>query len=295
MSRVRTHYENLKVSRDAPIEIIHAAFKTLAAKYGPGLNAGDAEATRIAMIVSRSYAVLCDPAQRAEHDKWIATAESAATEFTNSQRRSTPHYFRTKNYPRPLMQRQGFQVALGVGILCFVIGLLVVLSNHEPPVSSRGQTPVAAVPAQAQDVPEVAATTAVSRAPPLLIAKPRLRPALAPKTGPVRSEIDEVIQSHNYTQLPPAELISQSDGSGPSHLSISNDTGYALTITFYSSTERSVQINAGQSEELDITPGKYRVLCRANVPTVLPFVGNDNYSAGAGYRWTLYIKHQIVP
>jgi hypothetical protein len=29
---VRTHYDNLKVSRDAPIEVIHAAFRTLAAE-----------------------------------------------------------------------------------------------------------------------------------------------------------------------------------------------------------------------------------------------------------------------
>ena len=39
MSKFRTHYDNLKVSRDAPIEVIQAAYRSLARKYHPDRNA----------------------------------------------------------------------------------------------------------------------------------------------------------------------------------------------------------------------------------------------------------------
>jgi len=112
---------------------------------------------------------------------------------------------------------------------------------------------------------------------------------------PPRSEIDDVIQSGKYSQMPRAEVVSPSTGSGPSHLSVVNQTVYTLTVTFYGSTERSVKITAGQSLELDLAPGTYRVLGRTDIPTVLPFVGNDNYAAGAKYESTFYVGSKLVP
>ena len=38
MAKIRTHYDNLKVARDAPIEVIRAAYKSLCMKYHPDLN-----------------------------------------------------------------------------------------------------------------------------------------------------------------------------------------------------------------------------------------------------------------
>ncbi|QYD24734.1 J domain-containing protein (plasmid) [Klebsiella quasipneumoniae] len=35
---MRTHYDNLKVSQDAPVEVIQAAYRTLAKKYHPDLG-----------------------------------------------------------------------------------------------------------------------------------------------------------------------------------------------------------------------------------------------------------------
>lgn len=110
-----------------------------------------------------------------------------------------------------------------------------------------------------------------------------------------RREIDDVIQSGKYSQMPSARVISPSTGSGPSHLSVVNQTAYALTVTFYGPTERPVKISAGQSLKLDLAPGAYRVLGRTDIPTVLPFVGNDDYSARAGYEMTFYVKSQVAP
>ncbi len=80
MPRVHTHYDNLKVSRDAPSEVIRAAYKSLAAKYHPDLHPDSEKAARIMRIINTSYEVLSDPAKRAQHDRWIANSELSAPE-----------------------------------------------------------------------------------------------------------------------------------------------------------------------------------------------------------------------
>lgn len=72
MAKFRTHYDNLKVSRDAPIEVIQAAYRSLARKYHPDRNTGTAEGEAIMKVINASYEVLSDPAKRAKHDEWIA-------------------------------------------------------------------------------------------------------------------------------------------------------------------------------------------------------------------------------
>ena len=65
---MRTHYDNLKVSKDAPVEVIQAAYRTLAKKYHPDINKNNPEAARIMQIINASYEVLIDPLKRKEHD-----------------------------------------------------------------------------------------------------------------------------------------------------------------------------------------------------------------------------------
>lgn len=76
MAHVHTHYDNLKVARDAPPEVIRAAYKTLCQKYHPDRNKDSAEAIRVIQIINTAYAVLSDPVKRREHDEWIARAEA---------------------------------------------------------------------------------------------------------------------------------------------------------------------------------------------------------------------------
>ncbi len=75
MTRIHTHYDNLKVARDAPIEVISAAYRTLSKKYHPDNNPGNADAARIMTIINAAYEVLSDPDKRKEHDQWIAERE----------------------------------------------------------------------------------------------------------------------------------------------------------------------------------------------------------------------------
>ena len=75
MTKLRTHYDNLKVARDAPDAVIRAAYKVLAQKYHPDKNPGDERAARVMQIINQSYGVLSDPEQRKEHDEWIRAQE----------------------------------------------------------------------------------------------------------------------------------------------------------------------------------------------------------------------------
>ncbi|SNS33340.1 DnaJ domain-containing protein [Noviherbaspirillum humi] len=91
MAQVHTHYDNLKVARDAPPEVIRAAYKTLSQKYHPDRNPGNAEAIRIIQIINSAYEVLSDPVKRQEHDAWIARTEAGTGAF--SQRGSGKPFF----------------------------------------------------------------------------------------------------------------------------------------------------------------------------------------------------------
>ncbi|MEJ7806529.1 MAG: J domain-containing protein, partial [Telluria sp.] len=75
MARIHTHYDNLKVSRKAPQEVIRAAYKALSQKYHPDKNPGDVKAARIMAILNSAYGTLADPVRRHEHDEWIAAEE----------------------------------------------------------------------------------------------------------------------------------------------------------------------------------------------------------------------------
>lgn len=80
MKKVHTHYDNLKVARNAPQEVIRAAYKTLSQKYHPDRNQNSQESHRVMKIINESYGVLSDPQKRALHDQWIAEQEGASNE-----------------------------------------------------------------------------------------------------------------------------------------------------------------------------------------------------------------------
>lgn len=77
MKRVHTHYDNLKVARNAPQEVIRAAYKSLSQKYHPDRNPGNPDASRIMSLINTSYEVLSDPVKRKQHDEWIRQQEGA--------------------------------------------------------------------------------------------------------------------------------------------------------------------------------------------------------------------------
>lgn len=103
MVKIHTHYDNLKVARNAPPEVIRAAYKTLSQKFHPDRNPGNAEAARIMAIINTSYEVLSGPDKRQEHDLWVAQQERASAQTTkpNNQPKQTPRQVPTQPPPLP--------------------------------------------------------------------------------------------------------------------------------------------------------------------------------------------------
>lgn len=85
MSQIHTHYDNLKVARNAPPEIIRAAYKTLSQKFHPDRNPDKPNATRTFQLISLAYEVLSDPVKRQAHDDWIAAEEKKQQSDSASQ------------------------------------------------------------------------------------------------------------------------------------------------------------------------------------------------------------------
>jgi hypothetical protein len=72
---VATHYDNLKVGRDAPVGVIKTAYRKLSQKYHPDRNP-DPAALEIMKMINLAWDVLSDPERRARHDRAIAALEN---------------------------------------------------------------------------------------------------------------------------------------------------------------------------------------------------------------------------
>lgn len=77
MPQVHTHYDNLKVARDAPASVIRAAYRALSQQWHPDKSTSP-NSEQIMVLINRSYAVLSDPDRRRAHDAWILEEEAVA-------------------------------------------------------------------------------------------------------------------------------------------------------------------------------------------------------------------------
>lgn len=68
MTKFPSHYECLNVTRDAPPEVIRAAYRSLSQKHHPDKNVGDAAAVQMMARLNTAYSVLSDLDQRELYD-----------------------------------------------------------------------------------------------------------------------------------------------------------------------------------------------------------------------------------
>jgi TPR repeat protein len=108
MSKLHTHYDNLKVARNAPDAVIRAAYKALMQKYHPDKFEGtEREALRIAKLIKQSFGILIDPIKRAEHDRWIDEKEaetkqaSSKAQFGETADAAEQQFYQRADYPAP--------------------------------------------------------------------------------------------------------------------------------------------------------------------------------------------------
>ena len=83
MSKIYTYYDDLKISRDAPNEVIRAAYKSLSLKYHPD-RYHNSEATEIMATINKAYEVLSDPLKRKQYDEWIEIIEKKSDDSPQS-------------------------------------------------------------------------------------------------------------------------------------------------------------------------------------------------------------------
>jgi len=76
---MHTHYDNLKVARNAPLAVIKAAYRALSQQYHPDKN-NSPDAKRIMQILNDAWAVLGDEEARTKYDRKLAAEEAMATE-----------------------------------------------------------------------------------------------------------------------------------------------------------------------------------------------------------------------
>lgn len=156
--QIHTHYDNLKVARNAPPEVIRAAYKALAQRYHPDLNHAP-DASRVMKILNDSYSVLSDPKSRAEHDRWIAeqldrgaagqyrseterSSDTAPTEEKRSQRTSSSSGAqRSAALARATKVMRYATRAMQVGVAAVPIVLLTALLVDRRQVSEGSSTP----------------------------------------------------------------------------------------------------------------------------------------------------------
>lgn len=112
---MRTHYDNLNVSENAPEEVIRAAYKALAMRFHPDRNDGSTESRRVMQILNEAYEVLSDPAKRREYDRLLQTARTRTAPPTQAAADTFP-----KRQPQQKTAPATKSRGILVGILAFI-------------------------------------------------------------------------------------------------------------------------------------------------------------------------------
>ncbi len=135
--KIVTHYDSLGVSRNAPAEVIRAAYKALAQKNHPDKNIGNPQATNLMQTINQAYDVLSDPQKREDYDAWLSRQELEALEPVQHEQPHTRQNEPRQNYPYPLSRQpkraaEVFVVlALIAGAICFIFFNYM---SYKPPI-----------------------------------------------------------------------------------------------------------------------------------------------------------------
>ncbi len=158
MGKIRTHYDNLQVSRNASPEVIKAAYKSLSQKHHPDKNRGNPEAGKVMAIINSAYQTLSDPEKRQRYDEQIDQMEQKAQAETHAHNYS-PGISPKKHFQEWLKQvlynmrkkfiawagvssfqewlKQAKQALYGIGIIALCLWLLSVFLPRSTPKNPK--------------------------------------------------------------------------------------------------------------------------------------------------------------
>jgi DnaJ-class molecular chaperone len=117
-------YAVLYVTRDAPHEVVRAAYRVLSQRWHPDRNLDDPTAIGRMMEINQAYDVLSEPDARADYDRrWVAAvqqqSQTVEPSFTVSTTPASPATARTKFDPERSNQIQR-QVRFWIMVLATV-------------------------------------------------------------------------------------------------------------------------------------------------------------------------------
>lgn len=141
--REATHYDHLMVGRQASLDVIRAAYRTLTQKYHPDRNPGDAEATRLMQLINESYAVLCDPEKRKAYDRRLAEDDEHNLQLALEARQNLVPVLQEATPARRHRRRSPIAtISLAIAVLLF--SALEVYRFRYPEAAHRTLGPLAA-------------------------------------------------------------------------------------------------------------------------------------------------------
>jgi curved DNA-binding protein CbpA len=125
MQKIHTHYDTLSIVRDAPPEVIRAAYKVLSQNYHPDRNSDNPNATAIMAKINDAYAVLSDPEKRKKYDRWVAEQEASTTQQDEPAKKTEPEKKNTQTKPpSPVKSKNSFIKFIG-----FLFALLFIFAG----------------------------------------------------------------------------------------------------------------------------------------------------------------------
>ena len=104
-----THYDVLRVTRDAPPEVIRAAYKALSQKWHPDRNPS-AEAGAVMQTINAAYAVLSDPSRRADYDQSLRPISTAWAAFDGKSHSAASRTSGAAAAPPSMKRGRAFEV-----------------------------------------------------------------------------------------------------------------------------------------------------------------------------------------
>ncbi|AGG88786.1 J domain-containing protein [Rhodanobacter denitrificans] len=197
----KTHYDNLKVSRDAPPEVIRAAYESLLLKFHPDRHPQGSDTARVTKIISDAYAVLSDPVRRRQHDEWIAREEAKTkdanwSDFNQFDAKPKPSFVSTwatriRAHVASMELGHAGMKLVSYGLIAAIFVGVIYFSSSKNDAPDLPATPIPEVYSQAQpqatgSLPPVAPAAERAPLPPIAaVQRPvYLRPTLTPRGRP---------------------------------------------------------------------------------------------------------------
>jgi hypothetical protein len=201
MERIQTHYDTLKVARDAPTEVIKSAYRALARKYHPDRNPDLEEAVKAMQALNQAFEVLIDPIRRKEHDEWIDQQVGGHAKEAGHQRQQASgvdEKMKSQSHKSPRAGQFGLKSdKLTPGVVIAIIAFAAILialaviaveaqgrsSKTGAPASESTPLPIPAfTPTPAPEPTSASSPTATPSPTPTPIPAPTLTPS--PSTDP---------------------------------------------------------------------------------------------------------------